>query len=365
MQTPKQFCISVIIPFYNAESHIKTCLNSFLKQDFNNKFEIILINDASIDNSVSLIKKYNIPDLQLLSLEKNSGPGAARNFGLKMAKGDYIYFHDIDDTVDSNILTILYNAAIKKDCDLVFSDRRFIENSRNQNNNIFFYPEDKNLKNSDIIEEMKKRFYDPLMLLGIFDFSGRLIRRKIIIENKVFFEENLRYLEDETFIWNILSYVKNVIYIRKKLCSFFVHPNVNTALSEGLNRGFNFANFKIIKKNIENCLERRGISSFQIKKIGDQAFIFYIISALVSYSRSMLLGKVDKEKSLNIRKKLINDIILDQDVAKAIKTYVRSKKESFLIPRSITWRSSMLLEFACNRRAKEILRIRRKKGERN
>jgi len=361
MNTSKQFCISIIIPFYNAESHIKTCLNAFLKQDFNKKFEIILINDGSTDNSINLIKEYNIADLQLHSLDKNSGPGAARNFGLKKAKGDYIYFHDIDDTVDSTILTTLYDSAIKKNCDLVFCDRRYIENSQNQNNNIFFYPTDKFLKNVDIIEEMKKRFYNPLLLLGIFDFTGRLIKRTILVNNKILFEENLRYLEDETFMWDVLSCVNNAFYIHKKLCSFFVHPNVNTALSEGLNRGFNFANFKIVKKHIKNSLEKRGISLFKIKKIEDQAFIFYIISALVSYSRSMLLGKVDKEKSLKIRKKLINDIISDQDVSNSIKNYIRSKNESYLIPKAIAWRLSILLEFACNKRAKEILRIRRKK----
>ena len=48
---------------------------------------------------------------------------------------------------------------------------------------------------------MKKRWYDPLRLNGITDFSGRLIRRAIIIDNKIFFEESLRYMEDETFVW--------------------------------------------------------------------------------------------------------------------------------------------------------------------
>ena len=123
-----QFCISIIIPFYNAESHIKTCLDSLLQQDFNKTFEIIMINDASTDNGMNIIKMYNVSDLRLYSLEKNSGPSAARNLGLKMAKGDYIFFHDVDDTLDTNILTTLYNAAIEKDCDLVFCDRRYIEN---------------------------------------------------------------------------------------------------------------------------------------------------------------------------------------------------------------------------------------------
>ena len=67
------------------------------------------------------------------------------------------------------------------------------------------------------------------------------------------------------------------------------------------------------------------------------------------------------EKSIKIRKKLINDIISDRDVSNSIKNYIRSKKESFWIPKLIAWRSHKLLEFACTLRAKKILRIRRKK----
>ena len=357
----EQLCVSVIVPFYNAELHIKKCLDVLLNQDFKEPFEIIMIDDSSTDNSKKILKDYENKRISLYSLKKNSGPAAARNLGLKMAKGQYIFFHDVDDTVDPNILTILYNKARAGDYDLVFCDRRYIENLRNQRNNIFSYSTDKYFGNSEIIEEMKKRFYNPLLLFGLLDLTERLIKRSIIVKNKIFFEENLRYLEDETFTWDILSYIKNAFYIREQLCSYFVHPNVNTALSEGLNRGFDFSNFKLIKKNIKNCLKRRSVSIEETEKIGDQAFIFYIISSLISYSRSMLLGKLDHEKSTKIRKKLIKDIISDQDVSNSIKNYTRSKKESFWIPKTIAWRSSKFLEYACNLRAKEILKIRRKK----
>ena len=357
----EQLYVSIIVPVYNAELHIKKCLSVLLNQDFTKSFEIIMVDDASTDNSKKILKQCNDKRISLYSLPKNSGPGAARNLGLKMAKGKYIFFHDVDDTVDPDILTILYNTAATKDCDLVFCDRRYIENSQNQRANIFAYPSDKYFANSDIVNEMRKRFYDPLLLLGLFDFTGRLIRRSIIIDNKIFFEESLRYLEDETFTWDILRCIKSAIYIRKQLCSFFVHPNVNTALSESFNRGFNISNFNLVKSHIQNCLKQRGVSASEIEKIGNQAFIFYIISALISFSRSILLGKLDYEKSIKIRKKLINDIISDRDVSNSIKNYIRSKKESFWIPKLIAWRSHKLLEFACTLRAKKILRIRRKK----
>ena len=159
----------------------------------------------------------------------------------------------------------------------------------------------------------------------------------------------------------LFGYVKNAIYIRKQLCSFFAHANANTALSEGINRGFNHSNFKLMKNHIQQSLIRQGVSNLETQKISDQAFIYCIISILVSYSRSILLGKIDQKKGAKIRKRLIKDIISDLDVKNSIKNYTRSKDESFWIPKAITFGLSMLLEIACINRAKEILKIRRKK----
>ena len=73
----------------------------------------------------------------------------------------------------------------------------------------------------------------------------------------------------------------------------------------------------------------------------------------------MILGKVELGNAVKCRKKIINNILTDLDVSKAIRNYSPSKKENPWIPRAIAWRSRRLLEFACTRRAKEVLRIRR------
>ena len=73
----------------------------------------------------------------------------------------------------------------------------------------------------------------------------------------------------------------------------------------------------------------------------------------------MILGKVNLENGKNRRKKLMEDLLKDPDVSKAIKNYSCAKNENQWIPRAITWRFHKLLEFACNKRAKEILSIRR------
>ncbi len=162
-------------------------------------------------------------------------------------------------------------------------------------------------------------------------------------------------MEDETFAWDILAFVQSARYVRKQLYSYHVYPNVNTALSEGINRGFPVSYFKLVKSHIQNSLKQRGFSVQEIEKLGDQAFIFFIIYALVSLSLSMITRKVNLENGIKYRRKIIDDILVDSDVLKAIHNYSCSQEESSWIPRAIAWRSRKLLEFVCTRRAKKII----------
>ena len=106
-----QILISVIIPFYNAEKHLEKCVQNILNQTFKKNFEVIMIDDASLDNSYKIAQKFVNEKFLLFKLNLNSGPSAARNIGLKNARGDYIYFLDVDDRIENNTLEILYNSS--------------------------------------------------------------------------------------------------------------------------------------------------------------------------------------------------------------------------------------------------------------
>ena len=358
-----QIKISIVVQFYNAEKHIKNCLDTLLNQDFNESYEIIMVNDASTDNSISEINKNHTQLLKIFSLPQNAGQSAARNLGIKKALGKYIFFMDVDDTIEDNTLSTLYNIAVEKNCDVVFSDFKRIENSLNQRNNIFNYSNDQIFKEKEILNLMQKELYDHNPLfghLGLFGCNARLIKSSIIHGNKILFCEELRYLEDKTFGWDILGFAKNIYYVKKQLYSYHVYPNVSTAVIDGVNNGFPLGNFKLVKKHIEKSLRCRGLDENKVEKCGNQGFIFFIITLLVSYSRCILLKKVEFNKGNNYRRKIINEIINDHDISKAIKNYSSSKQESYWIPKSIAFRSIFFLELACNFRAKETVQMRRK-----
>ena len=111
--------ISIIMPVYNSEEYMAETLNSILAQTFQ-EFELIAVDDGSQDNSVRILQEFQkkISHMTILTQE-NSGPSAARNNGLKIAKGEYIYFFDSDDILVDDALEKLYQTAAEEEADLV------------------------------------------------------------------------------------------------------------------------------------------------------------------------------------------------------------------------------------------------------
>jgi hypothetical protein len=191
-------------------------------------------------------------------------------------------------------------------------------------------------------------------LEGLVGIQGKLIKRSLISQNNIYFEEKLRYLEDETFSWDILAQSQKAKYIRKQLYTYNINPNISSAVSEGFSHNFSVLNFKLVKNHIRSCFIHRDLSIQESEKLAFHAFISFAIGTLISYSRSIILGKVALEDAKSSRKKLIEDIIKDPDISKSIKNYSPSKNESQWIPRAISWKFPKLVEFACNKRTNEI-----------
>ena len=126
--------ISVIIPVYNAQDGIKRCVDSLLNQSFKN-FEIILLNDGSKDNSLNILKEYELKYSFVRVIDKqNEGVAVTRNKGILLAEGEYTMFMDNDDFVDSDYIETFYQAIHGKRLDLVIGGYKRV----NQDNQIIF-----------------------------------------------------------------------------------------------------------------------------------------------------------------------------------------------------------------------------------
>lgn len=127
---------SIIIPTYNRANYLSEVINSILKQSFN-KFELLIIDDGSTDNTKEIIGSYIKKDSRIKYLhQENSERGAARNKGIKEATGNYLVFFDSDDVMHSNHLEVLYENIIKNKEYFFFSTKYQLK----RNNSIYPAP---------------------------------------------------------------------------------------------------------------------------------------------------------------------------------------------------------------------------------
>ena len=110
---------SIIVPVYNADVYLERCVKSILKQEFKD-FELILVNDGSKDNSLSLIEKFAKQDNRIKYIsQENRGLSYARNRGISMSTGMYIVFVDADDWIDIKFLEISKQYIEKYNPDII------------------------------------------------------------------------------------------------------------------------------------------------------------------------------------------------------------------------------------------------------
>ena len=116
--------LSIIVPVYNVEQYIRPCIQSIYRQSLQEKdFEVILVNDGTLDNSFERISDIiNEHDNIIVVEQNNQGLSVARNTGLLHAEGDYVLFIDSDDLLIDNSLSIILDGAIEYSADLIVAD---------------------------------------------------------------------------------------------------------------------------------------------------------------------------------------------------------------------------------------------------
>ena len=201
--------ISVIIPVYNVERFIGRCADSLFGQTLQG-VEFIFVNDASPDNSMDVLcevmVKYpdRMPQVKLLTHEHNKGLPAARNTGLAVATGDYIFHCDSDDFMELDMLEQLYKKAEKEQADVVWCDwfLTFRKNERYMKQPLF-----------NTCGEALKGVLTGKMKYNVWN---KLVRRELYTANGIVFPEGYAMGEDMTMI-RLMACAKKVAYVPKAL----------------------------------------------------------------------------------------------------------------------------------------------------
>ena len=212
--------VSIIIPVYNASAFVKECLDSVMAQTMTDGVECILVDDCSTDNTLEEIQSIinvnangNVK-ISLLLQERNQGPSAARNRGLREAKGEYVFFLDADDTITPDCIELLYGLAKQHDADYV--QGRYVNDNENGNEN-----DNPNMSLPSVLSD-KREIKRLLLNHNKIEFTphNRLVRRQMIIDHNLFFNEEIRVREDFLWMTFVAKYVERfascerVTYIR-------------------------------------------------------------------------------------------------------------------------------------------------------
>lgn len=230
---------SVIIPVYNVESYLRDCLDSVLNQTFAD-WEAVCVNDGSTDGSVTVLERYAQRDSRFVILtQPNRGLSAARNAGIKEAKGDYVLFLDSDDWLEKNALETLSDSLNGEDM-LCFSGRRFFEETRT------FNPADPLTEKT--YETGMAYYNDNALLHRDFAFVCvvlRAFRRDLLLKNNLQFKEGI-YHEDNLFTPITCYYAQKVRVINACLYDYRVRAN---SITDG-NKSKRLADLMIIANDL-------------------------------------------------------------------------------------------------------------------
>lgn len=209
--------ISVIIPAYNCEKTIEKCVNSLLQQTYDD-YEIIVVNDGSTDSTEKIVigLQNDNKKIRLIS-QKNGRVSNARNTGIKESHGDFITFVDSDDYVDKDYLQSMIDIYIDDSIPAI----NFVHND---DTNPILTKE--NHKSYKINENLTYDYFIGVLKKSIgFTVWNKLFLKKKIIDNNIFFKENINVGEDMIFLFEYLKNCKEIIYNEKAPYHYYIHES--------------------------------------------------------------------------------------------------------------------------------------------
>lgn len=252
MNNPK---VSVIIPIYNTQPWLKECLDSVLRQTLVD-FEVICVDDGSTDSSGDVLREYATKDARFVVISQtNQGQSVARNAGLKVARGKYIYFLDSDDFIEPDLLETACGELENKNLDIVFFDtivfgEKGISQETVDKKNKYY------VMRSDYSEVSKGEdlLYD---FLKNDDFCSsvckQIVRRAFLEEHQLHFYEGI-INEDDLYTFKVTALARRAAYIHRVF--FHRRLRMNSTVTKPLDFQSPYGYFVCVKESYRFLLQQ-------------------------------------------------------------------------------------------------------------
>ena len=276
------------MPVYNSAEYLERALDSFANQTYKN-LELLCINDASTDNSLEILERYQKADsrIHIINFRENKGQGYARNIALKKASGDYIMFLDSDDTLELDACELAINQIVKNNNDFVFFNFKKIYSDGDVVISNILKP---------LLEEENNPHINPMAseinMFHCLYIVGGIYNKNFILDNNIEFNTS-KLCEDDIFYTKCWLYAKDVSVINKPLYNYF---------KRGDSSSYNTNNFESIliakKECYEECKKHYKDSKLMFN------YVAYYIRILLEYHKdySKLNRKIEKDFFYGIKK---------------------------------------------------------------
>lgn len=199
--------VSVIVPVYNTEKYLDECLRSIESQTLK-EIEIICVNDGSKDGSYKILSEHAKNDHRIKVInQENAGVAAARNHGLREAKGDYVAFVDSDDVIVPWAYEKLYSGAKKYRVNVVASELIKFEDGTNPDINSAEYDSAK------VSFHKRRKYQNPFydMIDNTAFMVTKIYNRRFLAENNIWFKEGVTHYEDGLFNFLVFARIREIV----------------------------------------------------------------------------------------------------------------------------------------------------------
>lgn len=285
--------LSIIIPAFNAEEFIESTLDSCVENQCEELYEIIVINDGSIDGTDTIVEKYaRTNKIIRYYVQNNKGQSAARNFGLEQCYGQYVWFVDSDDLVTNHTISYLIK-TIQQNCFDILMIHTITDKEEFVNRNVSEQNANKLVRNPILNDR----------IINVAPWAS-IFNKQFLIDNRLRFSNGI-YHEDLEF--STKAYYKaNIIYKTNRICYVYRTNNCSTT---------NSVNFK---KNFDLIEVSKNLSEYAISNnIKSKSFYNYIgIGLNISLNNWKYMPKSLKEEYLN---RLNDNIVIFHKMIKSSK----------------------------------------------
>jgi glycosyltransferase involved in cell wall biosynthesis len=287
--------VSIIVPVYKVEDYLERCVESICSQNERN-IEIILVDDGSPDNCPNLCDDYAKKDDRIRVIHKiNGGLASARNAGLKVATGKYILFVDSDDWIERNTTSELFSIAEKYHVDFVRFRPMYANWPDHEDGSLCDFGTENGMHEGLYEkEEIEKEIYPRLfatneLRLGVIVAAWRsFYLREFLKENRLFFDENVKYSEDTIFSAKVVMATRSFYYLDGARYYHYFFNRTSITKSFRADRWESHKNLiACFEKEFGNCKEYDFSEQLWLQKI------YCICSAL--QQRKMLMDRKERK----------------------------------------------------------------------